>query len=221
MVIRRLWDKKDDTALRSCCTNEMSCAEIAVRLNRTVYAIYGRIQKLGLQKPRKCKHSVWTIPRVSLFSELWRAGIPVSEIARELDVTREAIESSRKRFGLAPRPRYGVGTKRLTTPMHRLFDQYVDRDFHLTEEDFMDLVTSPCVVCRRVASCNITAPSQCKTKGYHPSWPYNTIDRINSHLGYFRFNCIPMCWLHNMMKSNLTDQEFRFGLGFAFNCQMR
>ena len=63
-----------------------------------------------------------------------------------------------------------------------------NREWKLTEHQFINLVTRPCFYCG--------------------SAPRNGVDRLDSMLGYVFENCVPCCFDCNRMKSN--KDAFRF-----------
>lgn len=63
--------------------------------------------------------------------------------------------------------------------------------FELTEDEFINLKKQPCKYCGE----------------YYKDF-INGIDRVDNNEGYSRNNCIPCCRTCNIMKSNLTKEDF-------------
>lgn len=151
----------------------------------------------------------WTSERRKLFGKLWKQGKSADSIASILGTERGKILSMRVWLGFPRRRRTQQNHSLLRTAFNRLFMQYkyhAKLGFALSRGEFWTLITAPCTVCGRIASC-------CK-KSATVSQPYNTIDRIDSRIGYYLFNCQTLCWLHNHMKQELSQEEFRFGLRY-------
>lgn len=69
-------------------------------------------------------------------------------------------------------------------------------DFTLTEDDFVQIVTSPCLYCGTSAAS--------ETRRVHKNnIPMLTVDRVDSSKGYVKGNCVPACKTCNIMKLSL------------------
>jgi len=73
--------------------------------------------------------------------------------------------------------------------------------FNLTEVEFKDIISNNCFYCG-TKPINKTF-NKCQTPVVA-----NGIDRINNDIGYEVDNCRPCCYICNIMKSTLTEQEF-------------
>lgn len=73
--------------------------------------------------------------------------------------------------------------------------------FELTQEQFTQLILSPCWYTGRVPS---------NTLQYNDGIPltYNGIDRIDSSKGYTVENCVPCCYEINRAKSDMPQEAF-------------
>jgi hypothetical protein len=71
----------------------------------------------------------------------------------------------------------------------------------LTEERFRNLTQSPCYY------TNIEPASVIRSK-FGEEYIYNGIDRLDSSKGYTDENCVPCCTEVNMMKRDLTREQF-------------
>ncbi len=69
--------------------------------------------------------------------------------------------------------------------------------FHLTREEFEDLITKTCYYCG-------VGPE--KRGSYRV--PMNGIDRVDNNLGYTLANTVTCCTQCNMMKKDLTQEVF-------------
>lgn len=78
----------------------------------------------------------------------------------------------------------------------KLYNRYIssaktrNKEFTLTEDQFYQLVTKPCVYCGAKEDLN-------------------GIDRINNNIGYIPENCTPCCKSCNMAKFNKTPVQFQ------------
>lgn len=85
--------------------------------------------------------------------------------------------------------------KRLNPSKH--YREYADGavrknvEFRITLEEFSEIVTKPCYYCKTYKETEVIG-----------------IDRIDSLKGYAMGNIVPACQVCNMMKNNLTTQEF-------------
>lgn len=70
-------------------------------------------------------------------------------------------------------------------------------DFELTIDEFKDLVSQPCYYCWWFSN----------EKRKNSRW--NWIDRINSNGKYSIDNCVPCCYMCNMMKGIMTLEWFK------------
>lgn len=92
------------------------------------------------------------------------------------------------------------------TTINRVFSQYkkhgkeANREFSLTEEEFLDLVSSNCYYCGR-------PPSQV-ARHRQVSIQYTGIDRIDNSIGYVSGNVRPCCKWCNIAKLNHSEREF-------------
>jgi hypothetical protein len=68
--------------------------------------------------------------------------------------------------------------------------------FELTEKSFLDITLMNCFYCNSLP------------KNKQRNYIYNGIDRLNSGLGYTLGNSVPCCKICNIMKSNLTVEDF-------------
>lgn len=75
----------------------------------------------------------------------------------------------------------------------------------LTNEEFRQLVTSPCHYCGE-APTQISVPQSENGKFF-----YNGIDRLNNKVGYVIENVVSCCGTHNRMKGTMSYREFMAG----------
>lgn len=68
--------------------------------------------------------------------------------------------------------------------------RHKDRNFYLTEDEFVEMTKLPCVYCGEYSDT-------------YNGEPFNGIDRIDSDLGYFTDNCVPCCAICNKMKLDM------------------
>lgn len=102
------------------------------------------------------------------------------------------------------------------TGFRRLFDMYkrrakkFSRDFSLTEDEFRSLTKSNCYYCGEPPSMvyihkEKNSTEQAKENG---KYIYNSVDRIDSGLGYTVENSRPCCKICNTMKLNHSEEDF-------------
>jgi hypothetical protein len=75
--------------------------------------------------------------------------------------------------------------------------------FSLSEYDFLQFTKRNCHYCGREPSNKHY--TSWKITGYYL---FNGVDRINNNIGYVKNNCVPCCKNCNMMKRDLTTEEF-------------
>ena len=96
-----------------------------------------------------------------------------------------------------------------------------DLSFDLTKEQYVDIVTGLCFYCgecpkpynrylKKDGSKNAAAiKSKITQHAIDNGWAnINTVDRINSDLGYSVENCVPSCWPCNLMKMDSVKDDF-------------
>lgn len=77
-------------------------------------------------------------------------------------------------------------------------------EFTLTEEQFDNLTGADCYYCG-------IGPMQYHenlARHYNGGFTYNGIDRLHSDLGYTNDNCVTACGTCNLMKKQLTPEDF-------------
>lgn len=74
--------------------------------------------------------------------------------------------------------------------------------FELSREKFLELTKRNCFYCGASPSQVIEVPSK------NGSYTYNGIDRLDSSKGYTVENCVPCCGTHNLMKLDMSVEEF-------------
>ena len=72
-------------------------------------------------------------------------------------------------------------------------------EFSITLSEFSEIIIKNCVYCG-------SAPSVRKR---HFDCTVNGIDRMNNALGYTLINCLSACYMCNMSKSDLSEEEFK------------
>ena len=73
-------------------------------------------------------------------------------------------------------------------------------DFNLTDEELIELFSSPCEYCGEFDSNTYN--------GSYFTFRYNGIDRVDNTQGYFIDNCVSCCKICNHAKRDLTYEEF-------------
>lgn len=75
-------------------------------------------------------------------------------------------------------------------------------EFKLEKNEFIDIIGKNCTYCN-------TSPRQ-YSLGNSCSYKLicNGVDRVDSNIGYLINNCVPCCSVCNVMKSNLSEEEF-------------
>lgn len=106
--------------------------------------------------------------------------------------------------------------------MSHRYSQYKNRAtkgkmlFELSLEEFSAIVSQVCIYCESsLKPYNVYVSRKgrvmggMKTDHIEAAWiSISGIDRIDSLLGYIKTNCVSCCSICNMMKSNLTTEEF-------------
>jgi hypothetical protein len=75
--------------------------------------------------------------------------------------------------------------------------------FDLSAEEFKNLIIQPCHYCGAKESA-----SHKVKKNANGSFFSNGIDRVDSSIGYVKYNCVPCCTTCNKMKLDLPYDEF-------------
>jgi hypothetical protein len=70
-----------------------------------------------------------------------------------------------------------------------------DRNFNLTEDEFIQISTQPCIYCGEYSDT-------------YNGDPFNGVDRVDSNLGYSIDNCVPCCATCNRMKMDLDVNDW-------------
>lgn len=73
--------------------------------------------------------------------------------------------------------------------------------FEITKEEFKALTKRNCHYCG-------VAPSQVYRRKFGTTYTYNGVDRVDSSQGYKVSNCVPCCGVHNLMKLDMTVEQF-------------
>lgn len=100
--------------------------------------------------------------------------------------------------------------------LQRLFDQYRKRartkgyPFELSLSEFGRLTSQNCHYCGAEPEMNVISSDIRNTPKVieNSRYTYNSIDRIDSNIGYIDGNCRPACKKCNIMKWNMTVEEF-------------
>jgi hypothetical protein len=72
--------------------------------------------------------------------------------------------------------------------------------FELTNEEFINLINSPCFYCN--------TPNSNTYKNGDKILNYNGIDRINNEIGYIQSNVVACCSICNRMKMDMNVNDF-------------
>lgn len=75
------------------------------------------------------------------------------------------------------------------------------REFLLTKEQFLKIVTDNCYYCGE-------APSNLESRGKHSKFMRNGIDRKDNNLGYTADNSVACCMLCNYIKRDMSIEQF-------------
>lgn len=79
-------------------------------------------------------------------------------------------------------------------------------DFDLSKEEFIKIVTKPCIYCgSELTSCK-------DAKGQYGEFRYTGIDRYDNKIGYTLNNSVPCCAICNRIKSNMDVDMLYFHL---------
>ena len=143
--------------------------------------------------------------------------IPVSQVAKQFNIKAESIARVLKRFKYPVRPKgfrpgncagiVGVDLVRRKILWIKKFT-YMRRakkkglDFTLTDDQFIDMVTSNCHYCGK----SHTKEERVLSNGKKVN--ILSIDRVDSSKGYVLPNCVPSCKVCNTMKMDLKYDAF-------------
>lgn len=106
-----------------------------------------------------------------------------------------------KKNGFQPKP-FGESSFNALYCSYKCGAKSRNLEFLLTKEEFKLLVTSNCFYCNK-------KPSQIyNRKNSNGSFTYNGVDRIDNCKGYTIKNSRPCCKKCNILKFNLTENEF-------------
>lgn len=110
--------------------------------------------------------------------------------------------------------------------INKLFGRYKldakkkSREFSLTYNEWLKLVTGPCHYCGDLEKSMIrTRRKYDKTNWVSEKcwFKYNGIDRVDSTKGYIPDNCVSCCYECNSMKSNRSLKDFRNKIAKIYN----
>lgn len=91
----------------------------------------------------------------------------------------------------------------------------IQKEFSISFEEFSILVTNNCYFCNG-------EPSQRNTKiGRKRKVKYSGIDRLDNKSGYVISNCVPCCAKCNMMKNELSTDDFKSHIQSIYNFYIR
>jgi hypothetical protein len=107
---------------------------------------------------------------------------------------------------------YGQAAKNNLEYQYKRSAQKRNLQYELTTEEFIELVTGICNYCHRKDTQIIRG--QGKTSG---DFHYTGIDRINSDVGYVKYNCVSCCWDCNDMKKDRNVETFREHIRRIYN----
>lgn len=77
------------------------------------------------------------------------------------------------------------------------------RDFFLSRDEFVAIITSDCYYCGLRPNTEKKAPNT-----FDKSFLYNGIDRVDNLKGYTLENCVPCCTKCNFFKRDIHQEEF-------------
>jgi hypothetical protein len=80
-----------------------------------------------------------------------------------------------------------------------------NREFLLSKDDFLEICSKNCFYCGSIPSNSMVLRD--KTNG-NRIFKYNGIDRIDNDKGYVKENCVPCCKICNLMKRELSINEW-------------
>ena len=73
--------------------------------------------------------------------------------------------------------------------------------FSLTEEEFRNIITQPCIYCGDVLT------STKRKSGANGEFKYTGIDRYDNSIGYEIGNCVPCCSVCNRLKTDMSVSD--------------
>ena len=80
--------------------------------------------------------------------------------------------------------------------------------FNLDKDYFMDMIFKECHYCGEVGSNTFNLKSSKNRQTYETTVNYNGLDRIDNNKGYEKDNCVTCCKYCNIMKMDLTQEDF-------------
>jgi len=97
---------------------------------------------------------------------------------------------------------YGIGNLALSYSRYKTSAKKRHREFKLSREQFVSLVTQNCFY------CNAPPSNMIKDALYKNHTLYSGIDRVDNKKGYTIENCVPCCTICNKMKSAMGCDDF-------------
>lgn len=96
---------------------------------------------------------------------------------------------------------YGEGSFRQIFNTYKQLAKARELCFELTREEFRKLTKGNCHYCG-------IEPRQVLQRHCSTPYTYNGVDRLDSDIGYTTKNCVPACGTHNLMKLDMSVNEF-------------
>lgn len=142
-----------------------------------------------------------------------KLGLKCSNIAKKLSVSRVTITRFLKQNNIDSKnyyDTYNVKLEESQSAINTIYYNYrtnANRKylrFEISKEEFKKLIKQNCFYCN-------TEPSQkMYSNGQKISMViYNGIDRIDNNIGYIDSNCVTCCKICNIMKNNLSLEQFK------------
>lgn len=105
----------------------------------------------------------------------------------------------------------GIKKQKPEAGLNNLYLHYVkaserrEIEFKLDKKTVKQITSSNCHYCGKPPEL---LSFSARTWDNRSQYIYNTIDRINSNIGYFKENCVPSCKQCNIAKASMSTEEY-------------
>lgn len=122
-------------------------------------------------------------------------------------------------YTLRPKLKQGESGANRVWAKYRNNAKVSNREFLLSKEQFMAIVSSPCFYCGTPPK-QLSCESRIRKRGIsveYATFLYNGIDRQDNSKGYIDGNCVPCCRICNRAKGELPLEDFYTWLRTVYN----
>jgi hypothetical protein len=172
-----------------------------MRYQELINTVYGRLLVVGLERRNKRAICLCTCGNIKSVAIAKLKGGQQSCGCLTRDVCRERMTGLR--LGAKSE---GVAARNYAYHVYKKGARSRNIPFELSFEDFIDVVTKPCVYCGRSETRKITHNNR---KNLFNGYFYCTgVDRLDNKQGYTFENSVSCCWDCNNAKKDMSYDEF-------------